>query len=225
MEAWPVALALVIGVVSVVGSVLYARHREKVCRAWAASTGWVYVGSDQDLVRRWRGQPFQRGHSRRASEVMTGSFRGRPATSFRYQYTTGSGKNRATFTHHVVAVALPAPLPTIELTYDGVGAKIAKALGGQDIEFESEAFNRVWRVEAGDAKTAHDVVHPRLMERLLAADAYGLSLRIEGRDLLCWAGGGHDLDAIGRYLTVLCDVVDHVPRFVWLDHGYDPART
>lgn len=208
-----------------VGSWLYQRHREKVCRAWAAATGWTYVGSDQSLVHRWRGKPFHLGHSRRASEVVRGTYRGRAATSFTYRYTTGSGKNRHTVSHHVVALALPAALPTVQLTHDGVGARIAKAFGGQDIRFESEAFNERWRVESSDAKAAHDLVHPRLMERLLAPDAQGVDLRVEGASVLCWASGGQDLDQVARYLGVLTAVVEHVPRFVWLDHGYDPART
>ena len=124
---------------------------------------------------------------------------------------------------HVVAVPLPAYLPTLELTAEGVGAKLAKAFGGQDIEFESEDFNRAWRVEAGDAKFAHDVVHPRLMERLLRADARGVSLRVEGTDLLSWSSGSQQLDAIAGRLQVMCALVDAIPRFVWQDHGYDPG--
>lgn len=200
----------------------FRRKREAAVRAWAAGVGWRVIGADRSLVHRWRGRPFGVGNGRRVSELVVGHFAGRPAMSFRYDYTTGSGKNRSTITHHVVATALPTFLPTVELTPDGLGAKIAKAFGGQDIVFESDAFNRAWRVTAPDARFAHAVVHPRLMERLLRADARGLSVRIEGTDILCWTLGAPRLDAVGPQLQVLAAIIDHVPRFVWLDHGHDP---
>lgn len=202
----------------------WASHRRhQVLLAWAHGVGWRLVGSDPSLAHRWRGQPFGTGHARRVTELLAGTFSGRPAISFRYTYETGSGKNRSTITHHVLALALPAYLPTVELTPDGLGAKLAKAFGGQDIQFESEDFNRTWRVTARDDRFAHSFVHPRLIERLLQPDARGLSLRVEGTDLLCWSVGAPQLDTVGPRLQVMSAVVDHVPRFVWLDHGHDPS--
>lgn len=215
---WLLLIPLAIG-----GAIWFQAQRAKRLRAWAASAGWTYVGADPSLVARWRGEPFGRGHSQRATEVMTGRFQGRPALSFAYSYTTGSGKDRHTYTFHVVAVALPAYLPTLELTPDGLGAKLAKTFGGQDIQFESEDFNRAWRIEARDLKFAHDVVHPRLMERLLRPDARGTSLRIEGSDAVSWTQGSTRTETLAARLSVLCALVDAVPRFVWLDHGHDPG--
>lgn len=219
----PFAL-LVVAVPVMFGVALwYQRQREKKVRAWAAQVGWTYVGRNSALVGRWRGEPFGVGSGRAASEVVTGTWAGRPATSFAYEYTTGSGKNRSTHYFHVVALALPTYLPTLELTPDGAGAKIAKAFGGQDLQLELDAFNERWRVEAHDPRFAHSVLHPRLMERLMAADTWGMRIRIEGTDILCWADGRPRLEAVARRLQVLNAVVDHVPRFVWLDHGHDPA--
>lgn len=214
-------LVLLVAVVLVSGW-WFHRKRAAAVRAWAAGVGWRVVGTDASLVHRWRGRPFGVGSRRRVSELVVGTFAGRHAATFRYEYTTGSGKNRSTITHHVVALALPAFLPTVELSPDGLGAKLAKAFGGQDIVFESDAFNRAWRVTAPDARYAHAVLHPRLMERLLRPDAQGLSLRIEGSDVLCWTLGAPRLDDVARRLHVLTAVVEHVPRFVWLDHGHDP---
>lgn len=196
----------------------------KATKDWAARVGWTYVGSDSSLTSRWTGAPFGTGRRRHTSKVVTGQFQGRQAVSFAYSYTTGSGKNQSTVTHHVVALRLPAYLATLELTPDGVGAKLAKAFGGQDIRFESEAFNRAWRVTAGDVRFAHDVISPRLMERLLQPDALGLSLRIEGQDVLCWSQGSARLGVVEPRLGVMSAIVDAVPRFVWLDHGYDPLN-
>ena len=200
------------------------QRRIKAAQQFAASIGWSYVGNDASLRSRWSGAPFGAGHSRRVSEVMTGIFQGRTAVSFAYQYTTGSGKESNTYSFHVVALRSPAYLPMLEITPDGVGAKLAKVFGGEDIRFESEAFNRAWRIRAGNPRFAHDVIQPRLMERLLRPDAQGLSLRIEGVDLLCWTGGMPRYEDLARRLHVADAVLDSVPRFVWLDHGYDPGQ-
>jgi hypothetical protein len=221
---FPFAVALVFLVVTAGGWWLQAR-RQKALQAWAAAIGWTWVGVDPSLVSRWQGQPFGVGSSRRATDVVAGMYGPYRALSFTYGWTTGSGKNRTRHTAHVMALALPAYLPRLQLTADGLGAKIATALGGQDIEFESEAFNRRWRVEARDAKFAHDVLHPRLLERLSSPQTPRVSVRIDGTDILAWVPGATSQDRLAPVLGTLRTIVDAIPRFVWLDHGYDPART
>lgn len=217
-----VILLMLLAVPAVVAlGIWYQRHRVGLARKFAESAGWEYVGSDPGLVSRWYGTPFAVGRSRRTSEVVRGRFQGRPATSFGYRYTTGSGKNQSTYTFHVVAIDLPAYLPTLELTPDGLGAKIAKGLGGQDIQLESEAFNARWRVEARDQKFAHDVVHPRLMELLNAGPPD--PVRIEGTDIWTWHTGVLQTEPLHARLTRLAAIVDSVPRHVWQDHGADPV--
>ena len=54
-------------------------------------------------------------------------------------------------------------------------------------------------------------------------DARGLSLSIEGTDLLCWTAGVPRWEALAGRLQVMHAVVDAIPRYVWLDHGYDPG--
>jgi len=201
----------------VVPRLFYRFYRLWQALTWAVGVGWRFVGSDQSLLERWRDRPFT-GHAQRVSELVVGTFAGRSAMSF-----VLSGGGEVTRRFHVVAVELRASLPTLELTPDGPGATLAKAAGGEDIQFESEDFNRAWRVRADDRRFAHDVVNPQVMERLLRDDARGLSLRIEGSDILCWTPGEHDLDAIWARLQLMSDVVGAVPRFVWLACGYDPG--
>ncbi|MBO1753114.1 hypothetical protein J4G33_14985 [Actinotalea sp. BY-33] len=219
----PLAMVLIVPAVLLGGLWWHFRGIKKT-KEWAAQVGWQYVGSDPSLVSRWRGQPFGQGSGRQATRVVTGTYQGRQAVSFAYRYTTGSGKNRSTTTFHVLALHLPAYLPTLELTPEGVGARLAKVFGAQDIQFESEAFNRAWRIAAPDERFAHDVLSPRLMERLLRPDALGLALRIEGQDVLCWSLGAPQHHLVARRLGVMSAIVEAVPRFVWQDHGYDPLN-
>jgi hypothetical protein len=198
---WVLVPLLLIG--GLVAETYATRRRHERNRAWAVAQGWSYQGADATLVHRWSGEPFGEGRSRTATEVLRGVFRGHPVTSFTYRWTTGSGKNRTTHTRHVVAA-------------------IARVLGGQDIRFEHEEFNAEWRVQAADLRFAHGVVHPRLMEALMRRPARGTSLRVGGPSILCWAYGRTDLDQVLARASVLCTVVDAIPRHVWQDHGWDP---
>jgi len=51
---------------------------------------------------------------------------------------------------------------------EGVWDKLAAAFGFDDIDFESAEFSRKFLVKAGDKRFAYDVLHPRMMEFLLA---------------------------------------------------------
>src|SRR5690554_3764825 len=122
----PESLFFVIAIVVVVGLFVLAAWGEKVKRerleSFAAATGWIYQKDAPQLVGRWRGQPFNVGSSRRASHLLAGSFQGHEIAAFEYRYTTGSGKNRSTTVLTVTMVSLPAYLPHLEITNEGVGA-------------------------------------------------------------------------------------------------------
>ncbi len=223
--AGPLLLVLVVGPLVAAAGWWWQKKRHEALAAWAASVGWEYPRSDPGygLGRVHQGRPFGRGHSRQVREVLTGRWQGLPAVSFTYQWSTGSGKEERTSQAHVVGLALPAYLPTLELTPEGVGARLAKLVGAQDMQLESQAFNEAYRVAAGDERVAHAILHPRLMERLLQADARDTAWRIEGTWILSWETGSTDTARIAPRLGVLEAVVRAVPRHVWQDHGYDPV--
>ncbi|MEK8226207.1 hypothetical protein NKG05_09255 [Oerskovia sp. M15] len=119
---------------------------------------------------------------------------------------------------------LHSSLPVLQLTPEGLGARLAKVFGGQDIQFESEGFNRAWRVESSDLRFAHDVLHPRIMHRLLEPDFARRNLRIEGDAILGWTGGRTVEDNVFPLLSRLVVVADAIPDHVWLDRGALPPR-
>ena len=217
---FPLFLAGMVALV-VIG-VLLDRRRQRALQAWARANGWTYEAARADLIHLQRGFPFGQGRRRTATEVLRGSYDALPALSFRYRWTTGTGKSRTEHSVHVVAVPMPAFLATLEVTPEGVGARLAKAFGAQDIQFESEDFNRAFRIAAGDLAFAHAVLAPRLMEYLLRPDAARSPWRIEGPWIVSWETGGTNTAVLGRRLAQLAAVVRAIPRHVWQDHGYDP---
>ncbi len=214
---WTVAFVVVVAVALTMVREMPRARRRRAEQRWAAERGWQLRG-DQALAERMLGV-FGLGGRCTVSHLVAGSYAGRPASTFEYVEAGVSASVHV----HVVAISLPVPLPGLRLSPQALGDDLAGALGGQDIAFESADFNRAWRVRAGDATYAHDVVHPRLMERLLAGDAQGLSIWVTGTDVLAWVPGKPDLADVDRRLAVLTAFVEAIPRFVWLDHGHDPG--
>lgn len=202
-------------------SMRHQRQRREFLTAWAHQRGWTFHPAIADLPRRWAGPPFVGGRVP-AREVLTGDFHGHQALSFAYVYTTGSGDNRTTHSYHVVALHLPAPLPWLRLSPEGFGAGLRRFLGGRDIQFESQVFNDSWWVEGPEGQYPFDVIHPRMMERLMQHDALGRNICIEGQDIYLWAAGSHEIRHIDFYLNLLLGIVQLIPRHVWLRVGHDP---
>ena len=221
---WGVA-ALVIAFAVWIAVRSYRREQQRIASlaALALSKGWQFSAADPfGLTERWEGDPFGEGYDRVASNVLSGEVGGRPAIAFDYEYkedSRDSNGNRQTTTHHyaVCALAMPCPLPGLTVTPEGLFSRLGNLLGMQDIELESEEFNRTFRVRCRDPKLASDVLSPRTMQLLLSAGK--MHFRFAGVDVVCWEDGSlYPTDVLNR-LAVLSGVVAGVPEFVWKDHG------
>jgi hypothetical protein len=205
-----------------------AKKRREAFAAFAAQNGWRLVAEDDSWAHRWNGDPFRTGDHRRARNVITGERDGRQIVAFDYSYqthSTDSQGRRQTQTHRfgVCAVSLAGTLPSLQVTSEGIFAKIGHALGFDDIEFESEDFNRKFRVTSDDRKFAYDVVHPRMMEYLLGAGS--VAWRLEADTIYCWDGGRHKPAEVAARLEFLDGIGDRIPDFVWSDRGILPPAT
>lgn len=219
-----------LGIATVVGLIIWgavAAYRKEQARIrsllqLAMSKGWQFSAADPyNLPERWDGVPFDSGYARNARNVITGAIGDRPMIAFDYSYkedSTDSKGNRSTTTYHfgICALAMPCPLPELHVGPEGVFSRIGSMLGFQDIELESEDFNRRFRVRCPDPKLATDVLAPRTMELLLH---YGkVHFRFVGTDAVCYESGTlQPADVLNR-TALLANVLAGVPAFVWKDH-------
>jgi hypothetical protein len=229
-NAFPLVFVVFLGVAGVFGYLSWQaqQKRMKEIQLLCLNRGWTYAASDPSLTVRWNQAPFGQGDSRQARNVMGGEWQGRPFTAFDYSYVTEStdsdGKTtRTTHRFGVVRVGLPAYLPNLQVTDQSMFRRMAQVVGlGQDIELESEDFNRAFTVTSRDPKFASDVLNPRTMQMLLAAPH--LAWRIEATDILSWDSGQLGSVQVLQRLDHLSKVIAGVPSFVWHDHGYDPGQ-
>ena len=122
-----------------------------------------------------------------------------------------------------MALGVVSVLPENLLTRAAGAAGMAS-----DIDLESEAFNRRFRVRARNGKLASDVLPPRTMDYLVGLpDDTVPSFRLQAGHLIAWRNGRLEPADVVRTCAVLDRVIDGIPSFVWRDAGlsggYDPA--
>lgn len=203
-----------------------AKKRRELLAQFAKSNSWTWVAQDDSWTGRFTGDPFGEGDHRRAKNVLQGQFRGRSMVAFDYTYQTHSqtskgGQSTETHSFAFCALGLPASLPEVQLLPEGLLGRIGTALGMQDIELESEDFNRRYRVLCRTPKLAYDVLPPRTMQALLSRPA--LHLRLAGTDAMCWEQGQHTPVQLLARLDALSALVEGIPEFVWNDRKESSA--
>jgi hypothetical protein len=226
MNAGFLVLVLLVAV-AVIAVVVFQRwlnqKRVQQLVQFCRSKGWRFVVRDDEYAVRWRCPPFFEGRNRQVRDVISGAVgsAAQPFVAFDYSYVTDSnnGRNRSSTTHRyaICALTVPAYFPALELTPETVLTRLGNVVTGEDIDLESETFNRRFHVECPDPKFASDVLPPRTMQDLLGRRP--LHLRFEGSELLCWETGVTTPVELLERLAALTAFVDGIPAFVWHDYG------
>jgi hypothetical protein len=200
----------------VVWSWLAEKRRREALAAIAASNGLEFSVQDPfDLPTYLAGiRAFNVGHSREASNVIHGEWRGRQVIAFDYRYTTGSGKNRTT--HHLSACLQPVGLrvPNLVIRHETFFDKLAGFVGFEDINFESDEFSRRFHVQSDDRKFAYDVCNPQMMSWLLA-NAGSFSVELVDSSLVLTTGSQWSPDDFHNALCFSARFFELIPEFVW----------
>ncbi|WP_147918375.1 hypothetical protein [Ruania zhangjianzhongii] len=209
----------------------FTGQRAEAAQHWAAAHGWAFAPENPALVGRWQGDPFDEGHLRRATEVVNGTWSGRPAVSFQYSYWDTFGERQSALdkygTHqHVVVMQLPQPLPWLWLAPEDEGAEFLRSLADLDgvgerrfdrvIKPGYPQFEKAWWVRGPDNQFPTDFLHQAMMDRLLQPDARrAIFLGVESADLYAVFQRRPELEQIEPTLRLLEDLIDLVPDQVW----------
>ncbi len=221
----PILLFIVIALVGVViyfGHLAQKKRREEMA-ALAAQLGWRFDPakdkSHDDEYAHF--EIFRRGHSRCAYNTLTGELtideRNYPAKmgDFVYKITTSTGKSTQTTTYRFSYLILHLPfanVPDLLIRREGMFDKLAGAFGFDDIDFESAEFSKRFHVKSPDKKFAYDVIHPRMMEYLLASDPPTVDIEMRR----CCLSNGRSRwspQEFNATLSWVADFLDH-----WPDH-------
>lgn len=196
-----VGIIVVIGLVIALAIYSAKKERERMesLLAMCRELGWTF---DASRVTGFDSQHsqfscFKQGHSRAAYNLMRGvvGIDQRPygvtAGDYTYKVTTSNGKTTTTTTYNFSFLLVHTPFPGVPDLFvrrENLFDKIAGAVGFDDIDFESAEFSKRFFVKSSDRKFAFAVIHPRMMEFMMAGDPPPIELR--GGDVCFHSGTG-----------------------------------
>jgi len=211
-----VMLIAVIAAVSIALVLAYSanKKRREAMAAQGARMGFAYAASDPSLMPRFQalGDPFNRGFDRQAHNILTGRWNGRPAVSFDYSYKTRSSDSTQIHYLSVVCLHWGLSAPSLSVLPEGAVTRAMGKLVGDDVQLESDEFNRAFRVTSDNRRFATDVLHARTMQFLLAHGRDGFRL-LDGQAIRV-SRGRIGVLAIPWALAYLAAILDHIPDHV-----------
>jgi hypothetical protein len=100
------------------------------------------------------------------------------------------GSSSTTYKFSCLLGEIDADCPHLVLEPEGLFSSIARHLGFHDIEFESDEFNRAFKVQCEDKKFAYAIIDARMMQWLIDE------------------GGVAQYETMGPLVLCYCDRVD-----------------
>jgi hypothetical protein len=210
-SAWLILLILAAIVVGVFQR-RHAHRRAHAVAAWASSRGLSYrPGPDRKLAREYlEFAALSGGDDHVATNVCRGAIDGRETCVCDLAWKARRSDAETSLT--AVLVKTDFPLIPLHIREERALERLGEAFGLSDINFESAAFSDRFHVTSADRKFAQDVIHPRMMEYLLANAAWPLELA--GWHCLVWSSGRLAPAQLDAALALAQGVVERIPDHV-----------
>ncbi|WBQ02352.1 hypothetical protein [Kribbella sp. CA-293567] len=212
-------IALVGKVILTVGGPSLARSEARLARNQSGGEqhGW-HPGQDTGGLLTAAGR-WCFDHAGSVRRVLVGQFEGRRIRMAEFLHTDGSRLPTASV-NNLIAIELPTRLPHLVVhrgPLTDLGLLSFQELELQLFEGESGTFNRAYTVGSPDPRYSSAVLHPRMMEWLLAHRE--VNFRIHANLIVAYAPEPWTVPQALATLPVLSGVVDLLPFFVLDDFG------
>ena len=164
------------------------------------------------------------GSRHRAIDIITSDNQGLPfirlTHTWQTTYTTTDAKGNTTthtqnHTEHVAEFRTTFPFREVSVNWG-----MFKGFGGNQVKFESTAFNQMFKVRCPVPRFASDVFHPRQLEYFLRTGGLGFS--VESDRLIRVEGGTWSPAELDRTSEFLHGFFARVPDFTWKELGAWP---
>lgn len=211
------AAAVVVVAVVVLADAWTAKKRHHVVLARVALRhGLEFSPQDPYGLAGWGFELFKRAPTSVCRNVLTGTWKGRHVRLAEFSPTRRQSPGTTPQQFSVLLVSIDARLPHVRIKYE-----VPFPPWVEDIKFESEQFNRRFRVQADDRQFAYKLLDGRMIQWLLAT-AGSHCYEVGGMWVLVYTR----LLPPSRLTTLLnagTAFVDHVPRLVWADYGTEAS--
>jgi hypothetical protein len=172
-------------------------------------------------------EPFDRGHSRKTSNLLVKQIGDHVLYAFDYEYkiTTSNGKSAQTTTykHAIAAARLSLSLPNISMQPETIMHRVGEKFGLRELEFESEEFNKMYFIRSQDDRAAYDILDPQMIEYFL--DQPPTWWQMGGYHLLRIDSRQGDVPEVHRAIQEVQGFVERIPPFVREDRAFQANWT
>jgi hypothetical protein len=216
-------LALVVAGVVAYFSWQAKQKRREFLATFALQHGLTFSAMDPgDFEENYGFHLFSMGQGRGCENLLQGQWQGVPMHEADYWYytttTDGEGRTTRQYSHFsVVVIDLDAVLPNVSVGRENVMTRLADHLGMEDIEFESDEFNRCFNVKAKDKEFAFKLIDDRMMQWLLDAPDK-ICVEVVGPNVLLYCKRLPP-EQVTKMFFAAKGFVDHVPKLVWSEYG------
>jgi len=179
-------IASIVGVIGIIiwAASLYEKKRSEALEYLATSMNFSFVRkTDDSLINTHEHfDLFEKGHSKRVSNIMIGDSGDMKITIADYKYTVGNGKNSSTYSQTIIIIqSAHLNLPHFALSPENFFHKIGGMFGYQDIDFTSHpVFSKKYLLRGKD----EDLIRESFKDEVL--DYY------EKNNILCTEGNGDE---------------------------------
>jgi hypothetical protein len=213
-----VLLFVVVAVGAVLGAYYARRRRQDAFALFARQYGLAFSPEDPFGLL---GLPFallRRGDGQGVENVLSGGWQGVPVHAFDYWYyeeSTDSKGGRSKTYQRFCCVVGPIDAACSPLTIDeeNVLTRLADLVALDDLQFESEGFNRAFNVKGADARFATAFIDARMM-RWLLAHGHGYGFEVVGDQVLVSCRKIPPMELV-QLLGTTTTFLDQVPRVVF----------
>jgi hypothetical protein len=213
-------LALVAGVV--VLGFARARKRTSALRMMATQLGLSYTPVVPMEVRVLPLPLLSKGDKQRFRNLLQGRWGGIDLQEFDLAIIENEGRSSSTTWYSCAVTQVPAWCQTLTIRPEHLVERVTGQLLGHDVPFESEQFQRSFKVTCEDARFASAFVDARMMAWLLA-HGRGWTFEVAGCWTLCYRKIVRPEELV-PLLGTLRGFADHIPRVVSELYGLDEAR-
>ena len=164
---------MIVGFIALAGGLMYwsyasSKRRTAAFKEQADQMGLRFVDDPNGTAYRHfeRFKLFNRGRSRRMTNLVEGDSGDVKISIFDYRYTTGSGKNSTTHNQTIIALqSQQLRCPEFTMRPEGFFDKIGSAMGFKDINFDSHPeFSKLFVLKGPDEAAIRDFFAPTVLE-------------------------------------------------------------
>lgn len=159
------------------------------------------------------------GSERYSLNVINGDFRGHPVTLFDYHWISDEqvwwwapSWRRHKYVSFIV-VNLSKKFPELTLAREGFFAKIAQAVGFDDIDFESSDFSKRYSVRSKSKKFAYDFCNALMIDYLL--DQPTIAIEVEESALAIGFDSQYRIEEVEPHLSHLLQIRSLMPNYLF----------